>query len=366
MVLMVLTAAGMQPLGAEEQVMENPENPPAKNAGRKVKITEVMRITDESGDFYFKGPGYIKVAPDGSIFVVDDKQFLKFDKEGKFVANLQEVGEGPGEYTYIIGYHPTADHLWILTHLPPKLLKCDLSGGLIKETRLKVGRGFRRVLGFFNDKFYYVITVVDFRKTKSGIRVFNQNLYVSTLDDQITDLKLNFPFRRFVVKRIYKGSRMMMMRSLDYFCYALENEHSLFLSHTARYLVKQVDLAKGKVIAQFKRTYKPLPYIPEESDNQENGITDFKKKYFSDITGLSLYKNRLWVFTSTLDEKKGILVDVFSFAGKYLDNFYLPLPGLERPDSMERKPFTIVGDYLYIVEKDEEEVPTIVKYKIDM
>jgi hypothetical protein len=40
---------------------------------------------------------------------------------------------------------------------------------------------------------------------------------------------------------------------------------------------------------------------------------------------MSLYKDRLWVFTSTMDEKKGILVDVFGFDGKYLDNFYLSL-----------------------------------------
>jgi hypothetical protein len=366
MVLAVFTAAGMLPLAAQSQVKENPGNPLAANAGRQVTITEVMRITEEGGNFNFKSPTRVKVAPDGSIFVMDDKQFLKFDKEGKFVANLQKVGEGPGEYSFMLDYQINNDHLLIFTYMPPKLLKFNLSGGLIKETRLKGGAGFRRPLGFFSGKFYYLLTVVDFNKTKSGIRVFNQNLYVSSLKDEITDLKLNFPIRRFTVKKTHKGGVNIMMRNLDHFCFITENEHSLFVSHTARYLVKQVDLVKGKVINQFSRKYKPVPYIREKIDNTSDVFKEFKREFFSDVTGLSLYKGKLWVFTSTLDEEKGILVDIFSFDGKYLDNFYLPLPGLDRPDSMERTPFTIAGNYLYILEKDEEEVPTIVKYKLEI
>jgi hypothetical protein len=67
-----------------------------------------------------------------------------------------------------------------------------------------------------------------------------------------------------------------------------------------------------------------------------------------------------------LDKQKGILVDLFSGEGKYLDNFYLPLPGIKRPDSLESTSYTIVGDYLYIVEPDEEDTPTIVKYRIEI
>lgn len=363
LVLLVLIA----PVILVGQIIENPGKPLAKNAGRQIKITEVLRIVDQGGDFYFKSPYRLKAAPDGSIFVVDDKQFLEFNKDGKFLANLQKIGEGPGEYSDVYDFQVNDNRLLINTAVPHKILICDLSGGLIKEMRLNAALGPKRVLGIFKDKFYYIHYSIDFNKIKSGIKVFNQNLYVSTFDDKITDLKMNLTLRRYVEKIAIKGGGInIRMRNLDHFCFVLENEHSLYTSHTSRYLVKQVDLAAGKVIRQFTRKYQPIPYIPEEPERNRRSLKGFKKKYFSDITGISLYKGSIWVFTSTLDKQKGILVDLFNGEGKYLDNFYVPLPGIKRPDSLEGTRYTIVGDCLYIVEPDEEDTPTIVKYRIEI
>ena len=91
-------------VGAELRVIENPAVPQSKNAGRVIALEEVMRISDESGDFYFKRPGKIRIAPDESIFLTDDDQFLRFDKHGKFLNNQQKKGEGPGEYSDIRSY----------------------------------------------------------------------------------------------------------------------------------------------------------------------------------------------------------------------------------------------------------------------
>jgi hypothetical protein len=122
LVLMVLIASVI----VVGQVIENPGKPLAKNAGRQVKITEVLRIVDQGGDFYFKSPHYLKAAPDGSIFVVDDKQFLKFNKDGKFLANLQKLGEGPGEYSDVYAFQINDNRLMINTAMPHKILICDL------------------------------------------------------------------------------------------------------------------------------------------------------------------------------------------------------------------------------------------------
>ncbi len=369
LILWVLTALMVSVLSAAPaaQVIENPGTPPAKKAGRQIKITEVLRIADEGGDFYFKSPYRLKIAPDGSIFVVDDKQFLKFNKEGKFIANLQKTGEGPGEYTHLRGFQVMDNRLIINTSQPPKLLVCDLSGHLIKEYRLNEKMGSQRVLGIFDDKYYYIHAAVDFDKTKSGIQTFHQSLYASTFDDQNTDLKLDLPLRRVVEKIATKeGGIVIRMQDLDNLCFVLENEHSLYISHTSAYLIKQVDLANGKIIRQFTRKYAPVPFVPEKPDKNSYSIEGFKKEYFSDVSGLSLYNGKVWVFTSTLDKQKGVLVDLFSLEGQYLDYFYLPLPGLERPDTLEQRSYTIDGQYLYIVEPDAEETPTIVKYKLEI
>ncbi|MGB2763397.1 MAG: hypothetical protein WBC20_03200, partial [Candidatus Aminicenantaceae bacterium] len=64
-----------------QEIIKNPEKPSSKKAGRILKLEEVFRITDESGDFYFRYPGDLKVAPDGTIFIADEDQFLKFSSD---------------------------------------------------------------------------------------------------------------------------------------------------------------------------------------------------------------------------------------------------------------------------------------------
>ena len=60
-----------------QQIIENPERPISQNAGRVLELKEKIRIKDKPGVFYFKNPVNIKAAPDGSIFVLDEEQFLK-------------------------------------------------------------------------------------------------------------------------------------------------------------------------------------------------------------------------------------------------------------------------------------------------
>ena len=54
-------------------------------------------------------------------------------------------------------------------------------------------------------------------------------------------------------------------------------------------------------------------------------------------------------------EKKSILIDVFNNEGKYFDNFHLNLNG---------SLLATHGDFIFVQEKDEEEISYIVNYKI--
>jgi hypothetical protein len=112
LIIFFLTAASL--LSAEElPVIRNPAKPLNADAGRTIAIKEVMRITDEEGDFYFKGPGRVKIAPDESIFLTTQDQFLHFDSNGKFLGNQKKKGEGPGEYTYIRNYFFAKNSIFI-------------------------------------------------------------------------------------------------------------------------------------------------------------------------------------------------------------------------------------------------------------
>ena len=70
-----------------------------------------------------------------------------------------------------------------------------------------------------------------------------------------------------------------------------------------------------------------------------------RKKYEIDIERLHLYKGLLWVETSTKDEKRGTMIDVFNSKGQFLDNFYLALDGYL---------MTVQDNFIFVVKSDEE------------
>jgi hypothetical protein len=87
-----------------QEIIENQEKPLSKNASRVIKLQEVFRIKDESGNFYFKSIesyGNLKVAPDGTFLISEENQLLKFSPQGKFVKNLLRTGQGPSEMSSI-------------------------------------------------------------------------------------------------------------------------------------------------------------------------------------------------------------------------------------------------------------------------
>ncbi len=60
-----------------QEIIENPAKPLNPNAGRILKLEEVLRITDEGGEFFFKRPSLLQIADDGCIFLYDSEQFLR-------------------------------------------------------------------------------------------------------------------------------------------------------------------------------------------------------------------------------------------------------------------------------------------------
>lgn len=359
-VLMVLGS------GIHAQIVNNPEKPAAQDAGRIVKITTVLRILDDGKSYFFKSPYIIKVAPDGSIFVADEEQLLQFDKDGKFVRNHQKKGEGPGECLFISNFQIIGDHLFVVSPVPSKILEFDLSGKLIKENRGQtIINLFPKILDIKKDMYYSLYGDFKPGELKAGLIDFKQNIFVSTFAGKPKDLNLSFPIRRrLVIVKAGNNRTMTMIRDIDFFCYNVENENSLYVSHTQKYLVKHVDMANGKLLGEFRRPYNSVPYIQDATDKKYPEV--IPREFFPDVEQIAMYKGKVWVFTSTLDNQKGILVDVFSKEGKYLDNFYLPFPMVTRPDVFEKNPLFVWEDFIFAAQRDEDENFSIVKYKIEI
>ena len=93
------------------------------------------------------------------------------------------------------------------------------------------------------------------------------------------------------------------------------------------------------------------------------------QKYLNDIRNIVVSNDRLWVFTSTTDKQKGILVDVFDLKGKYLDNFYFKFPKEITYDLYylidKFKTLAVEGNCLYIFERNQDSTYRLVKYKME-
>ena len=57
-------------------------------------------------------------------------------------------------------------------------------------------------------------------------------------------------------------------------------------------------------------------------------------------------------------------MDVFSREGQYLDNFYLPLLKIRRNNPQYYAQMAIAGNFLYLLEADEDDLISLIKYEI--
>jgi len=134
-------------------------------------------------------------------------------------------------------------------------------------------------------------------------------------------------------------------------------DRKFLYAHFGReYLIEVVDLAAGKIVKQFRRTYPKVPHA------ERSWEADFRKKngspkieYETDILGLYPVDGHIWVATSTEDKSIGRLIDVFDRDGRFIDSFYL---------GAGRSLMAVSEDFILCEETNEDETVTIVKYRI--
>ena len=346
----------------DQTIIENPEKPLSKNPGRILPLEEIMRIKESKDTVLFEGEYYqmgIDIAHDGSIFVKDKLKLYRFDANGKFVKNIVKIGQGPGEIQReLTDYKVIGDDVLLFSGPVSKLVKLDLSGNLKEELKL-IQRRFSRFLASYNQKYFFV----DYRQTdfsrKSGMKEYERNLCIQDQEGYINVVPFSFPTKS-LVSYLSGGVSIVPVTQPVVSRIA---EHYIYLSHTQEYLINQIDLNSGKVSKVFRRTY-PRVKCPRKRRGGSRLLV-----FENDVHGLLVYKKHPWVLTSTSDEEKGILVDMFNEEGIYQDSFYLQLVNaIEKAKyaSFPQKylPMTISGDYLFAIEYDEDDYFCVVKYKI--
>ncbi len=339
-----------------QEVIENTKNPLNPNAGRVLKIEEVFRISDESGGFYFKYPRNLKVSPNGTIFVSDENQLLKFDDNGNFMQNFFKKGQGPGEFTYMGNYCLKDEKIIIHNTTLNKLVWLDSDGKLLNEYTIphNLPRGLNFV-AFFGG-YYFIKYEVPFTEGKFAL-VDSPHilLSISESEDKLKEL-ISFPIKFYAIGRQGQGASMFRLSKLIILPF---KEKFLFVSNSEEYLIKLFDMENENIIRSFKRAYKrvkpPKDYRGVKLGFAGKFYSPPRPDYLNDINNLFVLDGLLWVQTSTKDEDKGNLIDVYDFDGKFIDSFFINLKGsLLATDRGS----------IFVLEKDENELLSIVKYKL--
>ena len=348
-----------------QQVVTNPEKPPHPQAGRILRLEKELSITDEQDGFYFKRPRNLQVAPDGSMFLQDEDQLLMFDASGEFQKNLFKKGQGPGEVEQIIDYLISSDQITVLQAQPNKIVLLDRQGEFLRE--IKPDQSFYRLFAIHGGRYYGAHNSrPQFEKLgdEPTIVDITWNIRIASDQGSVETTELNFPVKWFM-QRI--ESAVIANYIVDIVARPIGDRH-LVIFHTQDYLLKLLDLDSGKVIREFSREYDPVKMKPDKTGQVETRPGTFTLvppvDRFNDILNFFILGDQIWVVTSALSADKGFLVDVFDSAGRYLDNFYLPLQNSIKQAGLSRHPLCITDAHLYVVEYGEDDIPVLVKYRM--
>jgi hypothetical protein len=314
-----LTLFWISSLSAQENI-NNPAKPVAKSPNRPLELLEVLRIKDTGDEFYFSGsPGGLSslgMDADGQIYAQSGKdQILKFTPEGRFIKNIVHGGQGPGEVSQYFSFLVGDEDVFIMDFGQSRFIRLSPDGKLIVQWRPL--RAYNDFLGVQKEGLIFSRGNYPPGEERKGklMDVPHEILRVS-LDGSEEELVHTFPVLRFLGQG-YAASWAPFHAALS------DDGGYLFVNHTTEYEISVLDLGTGKIVRVFKRKYKRVEHVLRRGEEKFNRKYNFKRPYETDINGLYVLGDQLWVKTSTEDKEKGTLYDVYSFDGVYRDAFFL-------------------------------------------
>lgn len=331
-----------------------------------IAFKNVLEITDADESFFFKYPKRIYADTEENIYVLDSNRILKFSKKGNFVKNLVTKGQGPGEVTNISNLYLAEGKIIIHNNYPSKIVWMDSAGKFLKEFRLEK-TDYVNFSHYYGGSYFFFNSKIPTIKSSGSYKEVDFILSSVNQEGKKWSKVYAFPVKEYIVKH---GGSYGSFAIAELTAVAPEGRY-LMVSHTQEYKIKCFDLEKKRVIKEFGTDYQRQEIPGELSARFNRGGVFlngklFRKpvqKHFNDIQKLLTHKNHLWVVTSTVEENKGVRVDVYNFRGDKIRQFYLLLPG--QSDMYSHK-WYICGEFLYALDRPEKEEPKVLKYKINL
>ena len=350
-------------LGRAQTRIDNPGRALSKNAGRLVKLEEVMRIRDDGENAIFKGPRYLSLGPDNSLFFIDyaeGARLYRYSPDGKLVYRLLKNGQGPGECQHAMNYLFSGDRIRVLAWNPPKIIDFSMDGRYLGESRVEEDTHGLWFLGIAEGKIYGIRDEVFSSAAFRGSGVFSipNSVYEISPDFRTWKKLYEFP-----VRMVIKRANAFRLDPID----ADIHGSTLYILHTAEYQVVAFDLRAGTVKRVIARAYDRVKGSAGKStdpDPETRGIEFPEDPYVWDINRIHAAAGKLWVFTYRMkpdgDDQQ---VDVFDAEGRFIDSVVLRFPMRGRD---HRARWTVLTDdgFLIIPEQEEDGLVSIGKYRI--
>jgi hypothetical protein len=303
-----------------QEVIKNPMMPPGKSPARPLELLEVLRITDKGDEFYFNSsPGgfaSLGMDADGHIYAQSGKdQILKFSSEGTFIKNIVRGGQGPGEVSQYFSFLVGDEEIFVIDYGQARIIRLSSDGQLINQW--KTLRAYNDFIGILNDGLIFSrANYPPFGERTGKLMDVPHEILRVPLDGSEEKLVHTYPVLQFLGQG-YMATWAPFHAALS------DDGRYLFVNHTPEYEISILDQSIGKIIRTFKRKYKRIEHVPHRGEAEFFKKHNFKRAYETDIKGLFIFGDRLWVKTSTEDKEKGALFDVYSFDGIYRGAFFM-------------------------------------------
>ncbi len=343
-------------------------------AGEEWTLVEEMRIgsAEEEGPELFGEIRDVEVDAAGRIYVADAQanEVRLFGPDGRHVRTIGRKGGGPGEFQNVGGLMlDPRGRLWVVDQNLGRFSVFDTAGTYVTSHRRSTGMTYYTWPGGMDASGrVYDMDVV------SGQDVLGGRYGLVRLDGamQVADT-FRMPKHQPESFDYQSANGQVRMRAsvpfVPVLVWSLGRDGNVWVGLSDRYRIARID-ARGDTQRVVEREHTPVPVTSVEKDTAVARLVWFTRQggkvdasripprksafagFWPDDSG------RLWVLPFVPGAEQGRQLDVFDEQGRYLGR--LPLPAKLTPHT----PFVAREDRVYTVVKDDDDVPYVVRYRI--
>jgi hypothetical protein len=360
--------AGLPLMVVGQTRIDNPRRALAKNAGRVVKLKEVLRIRDDGDRVIFKVPQKLALGADGSLYfqdIAEGDRVYRFGPDGGFVFKTLKTGQGPGECLHARNFLLDGERMRVQSWSPPKVMDFGLDGRYRSEIATASTKGLH-CLFLIDGRIYGLCDELAQmeRIDQVGTFAIPYALYEIPADFGRWTKLADFPVRVSVRRNKSSGPSWVRLDMIE----AAAGGPFICVVHSAEYRIDQFDLRTGRVERVFARPYdrrRLKAEGDEDLDTGEKREPDTSDDLAFDVLELHAVGDRLWAFTSTMtDRGNDRQVDVFDAGGRYVDSFVLDFPDRGLRHTYTKSLVTADGFY-FVAEQDRDGLVSIGKYRVE-